>query len=237
MKPLVVGVLGGMGPEATVDFMASVIRLTDAQKDQDHIRMLVDHNPGVPDRQAAMRGDRSAVSKVLAEMALGLEAAGADILVMPCNTAHIFLGEVMPKLRVPFLHIVDETVREISIKNPGAKKIGILATTVCVDSGIYQQTLSAAGMDAVLPDVNRQQALMELIFRIKRGDKNADVRAAMRDIAVELVAQGAEVVVAGCTEIPLVLDAKYLDVPFVSSTEVLAERTVAAASNASPERS
>ena len=90
MKTRIVGVLGGMGPEATVDFMSSVIAMTPADKDQEHIRMIVDHNPGVPDRQAAVRGDRSAVSRELTRMALGLEAAGADFLVMPCNTAHIF---------------------------------------------------------------------------------------------------------------------------------------------------
>jgi aspartate racemase len=231
MKKAVVGVLGGMGPEATVDFMSSVIRLSAAEKDQDHIRMIVDHNPCVPDRQAAMRGDRSAVNKALTEMALGLEAAGAEFLVMPCNTAHVFIGDVLPKLRIPFLHIVDETVHEATGQMPGAMQVGILATSACVDSGIYQQALAAAGRSAVLPDANRQHDLMELIFRIKHGDKGADVREAMRNIAAELVGHGAEIVVAGCTEIPLVLAAGDLDVLLVSSTEVLAERTVALANN------
>lgn len=237
MRTLVVGVLGGMGPEATVDFMSSVIRLTAAQKDQDHLRMIVDHNPGVPDRQAAMHGDRSAVSRVLTDMALGLEAAGAELLVMPCNTAHVFMDDVLPKLHVPFLHIVDETVRDISATSPGAKKVGVMATTVCVESNIYQRSLAAGGCQAVLPDGKEQQELMELIFRIKRGDKGDDIRSRMRDIASGLVAGGAEVVVAGCTEIPLVLSAGDIDVPFISSTEVLARRTVAVATTASPSRS
>lgn len=117
-----VGVLGGMGPDATVDFMSQVVALTSAEKDQDHIHMIVDHNPKVPDRQAAMRGDRSVVSTVLARMALRLEAAGADFLVMPCNTAHAFLDDVLPRIRVPFLHIIDETVAEIAAVCPSAKR-------------------------------------------------------------------------------------------------------------------
>ena len=229
MKDLVVGVLGGMGPEATVDFMSSVIRMTKAQKDQDHLRMIVDHNPGVPDRQEALRGDRSAVSKVLADMALGLEAAGAELLVMPCNTAHVFMDDVIPQLQVPFLHIVDETVREFVTVSGASKRAALLATTACVESGIYQRSLSAAGCDCVLPDPAEQKALMELIFRIKRGDKSEEVCEAMRAIAAGLVARGADAVIAGCTEIPLVLKAGDLDLPFISSTDVLAARTVAAA--------
>ncbi|HEX9852671.1 MAG TPA: amino acid racemase [Woeseiaceae bacterium] len=229
MKRKTVGVLGGMGPEATVDFMASVIALTPAGRDQDHIRMLVDHNPGVPDRQAAMRGDRSAVSRVLGEMALKLEAAGADFLVMPCNTAHVFLPEVLPKLNVPFIHIVAEAVAEIAGTQPNARQVGVMATNACIEAGVYQSAIRASGRDSILPPADRQQELMALILRIKRGDKSSEVRLAMRGIARGLVDRGAEVIIAGCTEIPLVLGHDDLDVPFVSSTEVLARRTVAMA--------
>jgi aspartate racemase len=112
-----------------------------------------------------------------------------------------------------------------------------MATTVCVESGIYQQALSAFSRAAVLPANDQQQALMELIFRIKRADKGADVRAAMRAIAAGLIAAGAEAVIAGCTEIPLVLGESDLEVPFISSTEVLARRTVERATGTHAERS
>lgn len=221
-----VGVLGGMGPDATVDFMATVIALTKAAKDQDHIRMLVDHNPGVPDRQAAMYGDRAAVSKVLSDMALRLEAAGADFLVMPCNTAHVFLDDVLPLLQVPFVHIIDETVAEIKALCPAARRVAVMATSACVEAGAYQAAIEAAGAKCALPSATGQQQLMELIIRIKRGDRSQAVRDAMRVLARDLVAAGAEVIVAGCTEIPLVLRGEDLEVPFVSSTEVLARRCI-----------
>jgi len=224
-----VGVLGGMGPDATVDFMASVIALTPANKDQDHIRMIVDHNPQVPDRQAALRGDRSAVVGTLIGMALRLESAGADFLVMPCNTAHAFLGDVIPAIHVPFLHIIDETVGEVASQHPDSKKIGVMATTACIDTGIYQSALQAKGRSSLMPSGNQQPELMELIFRIKRGDKGTGVRKSMRQIAMLLESAGAELIVAACTEIPLVMGAADFDIPFVSSTEVLARRTIALA--------
>lgn len=231
MKRKTVGVLGGMGPDATVDFMSAVIALTPAGNDQDHIHMIVDNNPGVPDRQDAMKGDRSVVSKVLGDMALRLEAAGADFLVMPCNTAHAFLPEVLPKLHVPFIHIVNETVAEIANTQPKAKLVGVMATDACIEADVYQSAILASGRRSVLPTAKRQQELMELILRIKRGDKGKAVKKSMRAIAIDLAERGAEVIVAGCTEIPLVLGKDDLDLPFISSTEVLARRTVAMASN------
>jgi len=229
LKGKTVGVLGGMGPDATVDFMASVIALTPAKRDQDHIRMIVDHNPQVPDRQEALRGDRSAVVGTLIDMCLRLEAAGADFLVMPCNTAHAFLNDVIAAIHVPFVHIIDETVGEIAKLQPASKKVGVLATIACVQSEGYQSAIAATGRRCLLPEEKTQFELMELIFRIKRGDKGTGVRRSMRRIATELMAQDADVIVAGCTEIPLVLGSADLDVPFISSTEVLARRTVALA--------
>ncbi|MCI0518194.1 MAG: amino acid racemase, partial [Woeseiaceae bacterium] len=216
------GVLGGMGPDATVDFMAAVIALTPAGKDQDHVRMIIDHNPGVPDRQAAMKGDRSTVSRVLTEMALRLEAAGADFLVMPCNTAHVFLPEVLPKLHVPFINIVDETVAEIADTLPAAQQVGVMATNACIDAEVYQASIRASGRQSILPLPEQQQELMRLILGIKRGEKGGAVKEAMKSIAADLARRGADVIVAGCTEIPLVLGKADLDLPFISSTEVLA---------------
>ena len=108
-----VGVLGGMGPDATVDFMAKVIAMTDSGTDQDHVHMLVDQNPTVPDRQAAIRDGLTDVSDALGEMARGLEDAGADFLVLVCNTAHVFLDGLHARTRIPFVSIIEESVSAI----------------------------------------------------------------------------------------------------------------------------
>lgn len=219
----IVGVLGGMGPDATADFMSRVIRATPAEKDQDHLRMLVDNNPHVPNRQEALLRGGEDPGPTLAAMARGLEAAGADFLVMPCNTAHAFVHAITEAVDIPLVSIIDATVDACG----DAGMIGVLATDGCIASGVFQEALADRGRVAVLPDDVEMDALMSLIRRIKAGDTDADIVAGMRAIAEALAVRGAEVVVAGCTEIPLVLDQGMLDVPLVSSTDALARATVA----------
>lgn len=219
----IVGVLGGMGPDATADFMSRVIRATPADKDQDHLRMLVDNNPHVPNRQEALLRGGEDPGPTLAAMAQGLEAAGADFLVMPCNTAHAFVHAITEAVDIPLVSIIDATVDACG----DAGTIGVLATDGCIASGVFQEALADRGRVAVLPDKVEMDALMSLIRRIKAGDTDPDVVAGMRAIAEALAVRGAEVIVAGCTEIPLVLDQGMLDVPLVSSTDALARATVA----------
>jgi len=219
----IVGVLGGMGPDATADFMSRVIRATPAEKDQDHLRMLVDNNPHVPNRQEALLRGGEDPGPTLAAMARGLQAAGADFLVMPCNTAHAFVNAITEAVDIPLVSIIDATVDACG----DAGMIGVLATDGCIASGVFQEALADRGRLAVLPDDVEMDALMSLIRRIKAGDTDPDVAAGMRAIAEALAVRGAEVIVAGCTEIPLVLGQGMLDVPLVSSTDALARATVA----------
>ena len=212
-----------MGPDATADFMSRVIRATPAEKDQDHLRMLVDNNPHVPNRQEALLRGGEDPGPTLAAMARGLEAAGADFLVMPCNTAHAFVHAITEAVDIPLVSIIDATVDACG----DAGMIGVLATDGCIASGVFQEALADRGRVAVLPDDVEMDALMSLIRRIKAGDTDPDVVAGMRAIAEALAVRGAEVIVAGCTEIPLVLDQGMLDVPLVSSTDALARATVA----------
>ena len=223
---LTVGVLGGMGPDATVDFMSKVISATSASSDQDHIRMLVDHNPHVPDRSAAITQDIGDPGPVLAEMARRLQDAGSDFLVMPCNTAHAFQRDIEAAIDIPFVSIIDETVAACG----GIDAIGVLATVGCKASGIYQDAFAAKKVSAVLLDDAETDEFMQLISEIKSGDSGAGTAAGMRKLADALVARGAQGIVAGCTEIPLVLDSSMIDVPLFSSTDILAEATVAYAS-------
>lgn len=227
---MTVGVLGGMGPDATLDFMAKVIALTAAEADQDHIHMIVDHNPKVPNRQAAIRRKDPAVGRELAAMAQKLENAGADFLVMVCNSAHAFLEPIRQSTSIPFVSIIDESVREIERILPGARHVGVLATDGLIEAGLFQDALIDAGRVAVVPEGDELQQLMTLIHRIKAGDKGDDVAHGMASRAESLIARGAEVVIAGCTEIPLVLHADELPVPLIASTDVLARRTVELAS-------
>lgn len=223
---LTVGVLGGMGPEATIDFMSKVLALTPAEKDQDHIRLLVDHNPRVPNRQAAIRTGSREAGDALAAMAARLETAGADFLVMPCNSAHAFTAAIREAAAVPFVSIIAESIGRIAASAPEARRVGVLATDGLLEAGIYQQALAEAGLEALMPLEDELSRLMSLIGRVKAGDKGREVAEAMGALAELLASAGAEVIIAACTEIPLVLPAVNVSVPVISSTDALARATV-----------
>lgn len=221
-----------MGPAATIDFMAKVLRHSQvgATCEQDNVRLIVDSNPWLADRNAAIAGTGPSPAEDLAAMARGLEAAGAELLVMPCNAAHAFADAVIAATALPFLHLIDETVDEVVTDVPSARRIGVLAVAGAVDARLYERALAAQGRESIVPTADERACFMEAVWQIKAGDL-ATGRAAVRATADQLIARGAEVIVAGCTEVPLVLDANALTVPMIDPTDVLAQRAVAAARN------
>ena len=226
MSLLTVGVLGGMGPAATVDFMDKLIKATGAEKEQDNLRLLVDCNPHVPDRNtAAIEGIHP--GPVIAEMAAGLERQGAQFVVMACNTAHAYEADIRAALTVPFVSLIAESAAALVKRHPAAKRVGLLAGTGCLQARLYQDALVSRGVEAVLLDEAAQQRFMTLLYQIKRGDSSDAARAEMRALADVLIASGAEVVMAACTEVPLVLSAGDIAVPLLDTTQVLVERTLA----------
>ena len=217
------GVLGGMGPEATVDFMAKVIALTPGDRDQDHIHMLVDHDPTIPNRQDAILGNGEDPGPALAAMARRLEAAGADFLVIPCNTAYVFEQSIVDAVDIPLVSIIDETIRAIP---DGCAAVGLLATRGCLQAGVYQRALDARRILALEPTAEELDELMRAVTAIKAGKGDAGTGRTLRSLAEALIARGAGAVIAGCTEIPLALEQSMLQVPLLSSTDILAQKTV-----------
>ncbi len=226
--------MGGMGPDATVDFMAKVIALSDSERDQDHVHLIVDQDPGVPNRQEALRNGSKVVTRALGNMAIRLENAGADFLVMVCNTAHVFLDDVHAKTNIPFISIVEESVKEIDRVCPDARKVGVMATDGCLSSGIYQDAVTASGREVLEPEGGELDELMHLIAQIKAGNQGEEVALSMQGVANVLIEKGADVIIAGCTEIPIVFDGEGCSVPVISSTGVLAERTLEYAKGLKP---
>jgi aspartate racemase len=225
----VAGIIGGMGPEATVDFMARVIDATPATVDQDHIRMVVENNPRIPSRQSAMRGEGEDPGPAIAAIAARLEVAGADFIVMPCNLAHAWQGEIEAAISIPFVSIVEESVRSALARSGDDSAIGLMTTPGCFTAGLYQQALAETGRPVITQTPDELEETMRLVMQIKAGNKTADVVAGLRALANKLVGRGAKVLIAACTEFPLVLDESMFDVAFVSSTDVLARKTVSLA--------
>jgi aspartate racemase len=215
-----------MGPAATVDFLDRILRATPAKTDQEHLHLMVDLNPQVPDRNAAVAGLGPSPGPVLAEMATRLQTAGADFLVMPCNAAHAFADDVRQAAAIPLLGIIEETADELARRFPAGAGIGILASSGCLEAGLYTSALAVRGLNAVAPLGLLRQEFMHVLYRVKAGERGPEVRAAMQDVAAELVACGATAIAAACTEVPLILSVDDLDCPLVNSTDVLVKRTI-----------
>ena len=216
MKTL--GVLGGMGPAATVAFLARLQALTPAEGDADHIRVLMDLNPQVPDRNKTPKKAEA----VLGEMAERLKAAGAEVLAMPCNTAHAQAAGIR-RAGLPFIDMIAETTA--AAQATGAQWVGILATPG--GETLYRKALRDKGLSVMTLDGADRDVFMSLVYGVKRGDVGDAARAEMRRLAGLLAAGGAGAVIAGCTEVPLLLGQDDVAAPLVDSAEVLARVCVA----------
>ena len=219
-----VGVIGGLGPAATLDFFDRILKRTKAVNDQDHLRLIIDNNTKVPDRNSASKGQGPSPGAVIAKSARGLQDAGAEFVVMACNAAHAYEPEIRAAITVPFISMISETVSAVAEYRPA--RAGVLAADGCLAANLYQDGLKKAGVEPVLLSPDSQRTFMELIYRIKSGDTGEVVRRSMAVLAKKLETQGADVIVAGCTEVPIVLTDEDTDAELISSTDVLVEKTI-----------
>jgi aspartate racemase len=214
----VLGVLGGMGPAATLDFLGKLLALTPAQKDQDHIRVIVDINPQVPDRNDPF----ARPGPVLAEMAGGLQGAGAQVLAIACNTAHAHADLISRASGLPLVDMIETAAR--AARDTGARRAGVLGAKAVVR--LYHEYIAAQGMGLVTLAEADQALFKDLVGRIKAGDVGPAVREGMSSLARALTRDGAETVIAGCAEAALVMGPADAEVPLIDSTEELARRCV-----------
>lgn len=218
----VLGVIGGMGPMATALFYRMLVSETQAQRDQEHLHVIIDGNSTIPDRTWAIESQHlGALCSALKMSAHRLIQAGAELLVMPCNTAHIVYQEVVESLSVPFLNIVTETRKELELS--GCTRPGLLATKGTLRSGLYQETLS--DMDLVVPSEADAREVHTAIEYIKSA-RIDEARSILREVLATLIAQGADGVVFGCTDIPVALDGEAISVPVFDTTRILARASV-----------
>ncbi|HEY3599921.1 MAG TPA: amino acid racemase [Paraburkholderia sp.] len=219
-----IGVLGGMGPLATVDFMERVIRLTGAACDQDHLPMMVANLPHTPDRSSAIIASGADPLPALFNGIDLLNRSGVDLIVIPCNSAHHWYAQIRERSAAPVLHIGEASVAAIP---QGARRVAVLATGGTLVSGFYQTTLRERDIEPVVPDEATQARIAACIREVKAGD--LDEAGTQLSAALDvLAAQGVRAAVMGCTEIPLA--ARPLRAPsltLIDSTLELARATVA----------
>ena len=219
-----IGILGGMGPLATADFFSKLTRATPAVRDQDHFAVTIESAPQIPDRIAGQDGSGKDPLPALLATAQRLIDAGCDLIAMPCNTAHLWHERVSSRINIPFLHIADAVAQRLG----GARTVGLMGTSATLASKLYQARVGG-GYRWLLPDDDEMAAhVMPGVAAVKRGEME---RAAtlLHPVVQHLAARGAEVIVLGCTEIPLAVSAADSSVPLIDATDALARATVAAA--------
>lgn len=221
-----IGIVGGMGPLATADLLEKMIRSADAATDQQHAHIIADCNTDIPDRTAAILSGGEDPLPQLVRSCMHLEAAGANVLVMSCNTAHYFYDRLQPFINVPMLHMPRETAKRAH--ELGDTRCALLATDGTVRAGIYDEAFAVEGIELLKPDAEGQRAVMDMIYSgVKAGRHDYDTAAVHRALDA-LKAQGAQAFILGCTELPIAFVDYGFDEVTIDPTQILAEAALRA---------
>ena len=227
MNEKFVGILGGMGPDATVTMFQNILRATGAQTDQEHLRILIYNNPKIPDRTAAICDTGKNPLPALIAAARLLEQAGVDFIAIPCVTAHYFYEGIQAAINIPILHIVKETLWFASVHHPECTTLGLLSTMGTVRAELFQYFSAEWGIKLLIPPEEMiQEYVMPAIYNVKAGVLSGKPTHLLQYAAEHLIRTGAQAIIAGCTEIPLVLKQHDLRVPFLDPLTILAQAVV-----------
>lgn len=222
------GVLGGMGPLATADFLRKLVKNTPAEFDQDHIPVMLYGDCTIPDRTANIVGDGPSPLPKLLEGIKFLNDAGAKAICVPCNSAHCWFDDMNAASAVPLFHIVQASSEQVQKKNPGAKKVGVLSTQGTHRMGIYKRTLEGLGYDVETPTQQEFDELVSPAIAMIKANEWMRAEKAYDDAAAHLFERGAEIIILGCTEIPFGMQRAYRTDPtrYVDSNEALADAVI-----------
>ena len=225
---VILGIFGGMGPEATADLYLRILKLTPAKEDQQHIPVLIFSNPKVPDRVNAIENGDTSILNYITFSVKKLENSGASFIAIPCNTVHYYYDQMKEAVSIPVINMIRETAGEVAAKYPKIKKVGLLATSGTIKTGLYEKELSALGLEVIVPD---EKVETEMVMKAVRGIKAGLERKPLEDLLAaagqHLADRGAELIVLGCTEIPLAYNPERVNLPVVNATNVLAEKAIA----------
>jgi aspartate racemase len=222
------GILGGMGPAASAEFVIRLIQQTPATRDQEHIPFVLWNDPTVPDRSTSLRNGDDKPLPYLLKGIHGLITAGCDTIVIPCNTAHFWFGELSIKSkRAPIIHIVDsvaDILREVNVTNA---TIGVMGTQATIELGLYQYRLNKLGWNCIVPTTEEMDTLVQPAINLIKANKIDDAKDMLMQVVSSLIDKGAKAVILGCTEIPLVIrDTHYRETPLINSIDSLVKAVI-----------
>ncbi len=221
---MTIGILGGMGPEATADLYMRIVRIFQkefhARYDKDYPPILVFSVP-IPDLVEKVENEML-ISSFLKDAAQTLELSGADFISIPCNTAHYFLGAIRSSVKIPVLSMIETTATELSGKQ---RKVGLLATETTIRMRIYQNEFERVGIELILPNKSHGKNLTQIILNTMAGSREKTDKVKLREIIENLKSRGAEAVILACTELPLIAEFDY-GIQVIDPTEILARSCV-----------
>lgn len=224
-----IGIVGGVGPEASNKFCDLLIKYKHKSKDQDNIPFIHFCNPQIPDRTEFILGKGKNPVPEIVKTCLKLEEAGADFLVIPCNTAHCFLSQIQQDISIPIIDMIKILIKKIKTENPQIKRVGILATTGSIKAKLFENYLNIIDVKAIIPNSqDQEQLVMKAIYGengIKSGKKVYPKKLLLK-AAKNLIKKGAQAIILGCTEIPLVLKQKNLNLPLYDPMDIVAEEII-----------
>lgn len=218
------GVIGGLGPGATAYFLELLIKMTDAVKDQEHLDMIVYQSPWIPDRTSyILKKSKENPLPPMLDIGKSLVGQGAEVIAIPCITAHYFHRELTEGIGAPIIHLVKETAA--CLKKHGISGAGVMATDGTLESGLFQKELSKAGIKWYIPDCRHQQYVMDIIYQDIKAGRPADMD---KFCAAEhyLRQNGAQIIILGCTELSLIKKEASIGPGFLDAMEVLAMRAI-----------
>ena len=238
MSEKIIGVLGGMGPESTAKLLVRITRCTPATVEQDHLRVILDSNPKIPNRtDALLTGETGPIIEALAQTALNLERAGAEIIGIPCNTAHAFLRDIREAVDVPVVDMIGESALRAAELFETEATVGLLATDGTLRSRLYHEALEEVGLIPMSPSrPGIQHAVMDALDSVKLDGVTEDAYNALAAAVRNLASEGATCLIAACTEVSLVFERHTPNLPWLDPLQILAEALVREAMGGDPGR-
>lgn len=218
-----IGIIGGMGPGATALLFQKIIDYTEANRDSEHIHIVIDNNTTIPDRTIAILHNEKSPAKCIVESGKKLEMCGAKLLLIPCNTSHYYYDYIQENLSVPVVNMIEETAK-VCLENK-CTKVGILATTGTCKTDTYGRELKKFGIDAVYPDDDGQKKVMEVIYDQVKAGKKINVQILDQTLK-KMSSKGAQAFILGCTELPFAIKNGDFGYKFFDSLDILARCAV-----------
>lgn len=222
---MILGILGGMGPLATCEFFKKIIELTPAEKDQDHLHIIIDNNTNIPDRTEYILGKGKDPRIELIRSAIKLESMGADYIAIPCNTAHYFYDDIVKYSKIKILNMVYETVDFLKANNSGNKDYLLLSTEGTYQAKIYDKAFNSSGLNILTPNDKDKKIIMKWIYGIKSSNFNVTLKEFESLVNKYMVDEQIPIIV-GCTELSLLIEKVKPRKQYFDPLTILAKRCV-----------